>query len=204
MKHNIHCPCERNFQIEYKDEVDLDKEPECIEKICNGTFMSYACPGCGKNHKPEFMITILWKSKNLKMEVLPELERGDFYRKKKESKSIETIIGYPEMSDRIAVLKDDLEPMVIETLKYFLLAKADETYPDKDINAWYHSKGPNGIEFHLDGIRDDEVAVMRIPTEVYDKTLKDYKKHPKSENFSSMRCRSYLSVQNMFKPDVYK
>jgi len=203
MKRNIYCPCERNFNAEIPGEIDLDHEPEIIKDICNGSFMTYTCPGCGKKHKPEFPVTITWKSKNLKLEVLPELDRFEFYRRKNNIKH-ETIIGYPEMADRITVIKEDLEPIVIETLKYYLLAKAEETYPGKDVNAWYHLKDSNGIEFHLDGIKANEMAVMRVPLELYDKTCERYRKHPKDEIFSSLRYRSYLSVQNLFRPEVFK
>jgi hypothetical protein len=147
---------------------------------------------------------------------LPELDRGEFYRRNKDKsfkdksfdksfdKSYETIIGYPELADRIIVIKDDLEPVVIETLKSYLLAKAEETYPDKDINAWYIGKTPKGIEFHLDGIKQDEVAVMIVPYEIYEKTQADYKKHPKNEIFTSLRHRTYLSVQNLYRHEALK
>jgi hypothetical protein len=166
--------------------------------------MSFECPACGKKHKPEFKITIIWKSKNIKLEVLPELDRGEFYRRKKENQNIETVIGFPEMADRLAVIKDELEPVIIEALKTFLLVKAEENYPGVNINVWYHGKGPAGIEFHLDGIRKGEVAVMRVPQEIYEKTGTDYQKHPKDELFSSLRVRSYLSVQNILRPDALK
>jgi len=204
MKKNISCLCSANFQIEYKEEIDLDNDKDSLKKIFDGTFMSYKCSSCGKKHKPEFKITLIWKSRNYTMEVFPELDRGEFYKNKKENPSLETIIGFPEMADRLAVINDSLEPVVIEALKSFLLAKAAETYPDQDINAWYHCSGHGGIEFHLDGIRANEVAVMRVPMEIYEKTLDDYRKHPKSETFSSLRVRSYLSVQNMLRPDALK
>jgi len=204
MKKNINCLCGTNVQIEYEDEIDLDKDAESLEKIFNGTFMSYKCGFCGKIHKPEYKITLIWDSKNYKMEAIPELDRGEFYRNKKENSNFETVIGFPEMADRLAVIKDDLDPMVIETLKSYLLTKAEEAYPDKEINAWYHCKSTNGIEFHLDGIRSDEVAVMRIPFETYEKTLDDYRKRPKSDVFTSLRVRSYLSVQNILRPDILK
>jgi hypothetical protein len=204
MKRNINCPCGANFTIEYEEEINLDNEEKYLEQIFNGTFMSYNCSFCGKKHKPELKITLIWKSKNLKMKVIPELDRGEFYRKKKEASQFETIIGFPEMADRLAVIKDDLEPIIIETLKSLLLAKAAENYPDKDVNAWYYGKGPSGIEFHLDGIKADEVAVMRIPMEMYEKKLDDYKKRPKSDVFPLLRVRSYLSVQNMLRPDALK
>jgi len=190
--------------MEYEEEVDIDNRKDSLENIFNGTFMSYNCSFCGKKHKPEFKISLVWKSKNYKLEVYPELERGEFYRNKKENSSFETVISFPEMADRLSVINDDLEPVVIETLKSFLLAKAAENYPDNDINVWYHNKGSNGIEFHLDGIRPDEVAVMRIPMDMYEKTLDDYRKRPKNDIFTSLRVRSYLSVQNILRPDVLK
>ena len=204
MKKNINCLCGCNFSIQYDEEIDLEKDPELFDKIFSGTFMSYPCTSCKKVHKPEYKITVVWKSKNLRMQVLSELERGEFYRNKKENSSIETVIGFPEMADRLAVIKSDLEPVVIETIKSYLLEKAMENYPDKDINAWYHCKGQDVIEFHLDGIRTGEIAVMRVPQEIYDKTLADYKKKPKSDAFSSLRVRSYLSVQNILRHDALK
>jgi hypothetical protein len=180
----------------------MDRNPEYLESIFTGTFMSYNCSICNKKHKPEYRIMVLWKSKKIKFEVLPELERGNFYLRKKESLPYETIIGFPEMADRLAVIKDGLEPVIIEALKSYILAKADENYPDKEINVWYHGKVSTGIEFHLDGIRREEVAVMTVPQEIYDRNSAEYRKHPNSEFFKSLRVRSYLSVQNMLRPDI--
>jgi len=202
MKRNITCLCGANFQFEYEDEIDLDANPQILEEISKGTFMSGVCPACNKNHKPEFNIYLKWSSKKLKMNVIPELERGDFYRNKKDIKDMETIIGYPEMADRLAVLKDDLEPVVIETIKSYILAKAAENYPNEDINAWYFCIAESGIEFHLDGIREGEVAVMRIPLDVYIKTLNEFQKRPKGGIFPTLRVRSYMSVQNILRPDI--
>jgi len=204
MKQEIACPCGNKFSIDIEEEIDLDLKPEYLDNIFSGTFMSYNCSFCQKRHKPEFRILIIWKSKKIKMEVLPELERGEFYRRKNENPPYETVIGFPEMADRLAVIKDNLEPIVIEALKSYLLAKADENYPDKEINAWYYGVNPEGIEFHLDGIREDEVAVMRVPPEIYKKTMHEYKKHPKNETFTSLRVRSYLSVQNILRSDALK
>jgi hypothetical protein len=202
MKRNINCPCGKSFSIETPDEIDIDKNPEHIEEICGGVFMAFACEHCGKNHKPEFPVMLIWKTKNLNLEVLPELDRGMFYRRKEDSLSFETVIGYPELADRIAVIKDGLEPAAIETLKYYLLLKAEETYPDMEISAWYSGRNSDAILFHLDGIKKGEMAEMKVPLNVYDKTYGEYRKHPKDEIFASLRRRSYLSVQNMLRPEV--
>jgi len=204
MNSTITCLCGTNILIDYEEEIDLDREPKYLEQISNGTFMNYTCSFCGKKNKPEFPITVEWKSKNLKMRVIPELERGEFYRDKKDAYKFETIISYPEMADRLAVINDGLDPVGIEALKAFLIDKAAESYPDKEVNAWYHLNDPAFIEFHLDGIRQGEVAVMKIPHEIYKKTLDDYKKNSKSGIFPSLRVRSYLSVQNYLRPDGLK
>jgi len=204
MKSTITCVCGTNIIVDYEEDINLDQEPKYLEEILNGTFMSYDCSFCGKKNKPEFPINIEWKSKNLKMRVIPEPERGEFYRDKKDSYKFETIISFPEMADRLSVINDGLEPVVIEALKAVLLDKAMENYPDKEINAWYYLNDPAFIEFHLDGIRQGEVAVMKIPQEIYKKTLGDFKKNPKSGIFPELRVRSYLSVQNYLRPDALK
>jgi len=205
MKRNINCLCGKFFSIETNEEIDLDQDPEQIEKIFNGAFMAFLCPACGKKHKPEYRIVILWKSKNLKLEVLPELDRGEFYLRKKEKKSsTETVIGYLEMAERISVIADGLEPVAVETLKYYLLAKAEENYPSRDIGAWYHEKEDSFLVFHLDGIKDGELAVIKVPLDIYEKTCEDYRKKPKSEIFTSLRWRSYMSVQNILRADELK
>jgi len=204
MRSNITCLCGTNIIIDYEEEINLDQEPKKLEEILNGTFMSYECSFCGRKNKPELPISIEWKSKNLKMRVLPELERGEFYRNKKDDYKFETIISYPEMADRLAVINDGLDPIIIEALKSYLLDKAEESYPDKEINAWYHLNDPAFIEFHLDGIKQGEVAVMKVPHEVYKKTLDDYKKNQKNGIFPLLRVKSYLSVQNYLRPDGLK
>jgi hypothetical protein len=92
----------------------------------------------------------------------------------------------------------------VEAVKYYLLLKAEENYPDGEIGIWYQGRGPGGLEFHLHGLRDDQVAISRLPMEIYQKALEDYRKRPRGEIFSALRFRSYLSIQNMIRPEVLK
>ena len=162
MKRKIPCLCDNTFTVEVPEEIDLDAGT-CLAEIMDGTFMNYTCTSCGKKHKPEFPLTVVWPSRNLRFEVLPELERMTFYRRKrdKEKNPPETIIGYPEMADRLAVIRDGLEPAAVEALKYYLYLKAEETYPDGEISIWYQGKTDTALEFHLHGIKKDSVAVTQ-------------------------------------------
>jgi uncharacterized small protein (DUF1192 family) len=209
MKQKITCPCNNVFFIEYDEEINLDTNPDIMENIMDGTFMNYTCSKCGKNHKPEFPLFLFWDSKKIKMEVLPETERGEFYRRKKDPDGVVTIISYPEMAERIAVLRDELEPAAVEAIKYLLFMKANENYPENDISVWYQHTSmdiidSNQLEFHIHGLRKDEVAVSRIPWEMYKNILANYKKKPRSEPFSLLKQRSYVSLQNVLWPEELK
>jgi hypothetical protein len=227
MKRRIPCFCENAFTIEVPDEIDLDKDPSCLNRIMEGSFMSFSCPSCGKKHKPEFPLTVLWVSKKLRLEVFTELDRGEFYRRKKGPLDLQTgdgiiktesIISYPEMADRLAVIRDGFEPAAVEAIKYYLYLKAEESYPDDEVSIWYSGcsaenspeKGNAGashpafLEFHIHGIKEDEVAVTKIPRSLYEKTLLDYRTHPKNEIFLALRVRTYLSVKNTMRPEVFR
>jgi hypothetical protein len=201
--------CDNYFEVEVPAEIDLDNDKAYLDEIENGVFFNYICPSCGKKHKPEFPLVILWPSKNLRLEVLPELDRGEFYRgekqpAQKEPDPAETIIGYPEMADRLAVIRDGFDPVPVEAIKYFLQLKAEEQYPNDEIDIWYCGLSGNEIslEFHIHGIREKEVAVMKVPHSLYQKTLDDYKTNPKKELFSALRVRSYLSVKNTMRHEA--
>jgi hypothetical protein len=226
MKRKIPCLCDKVFEVEVPEEINLDTDPAYLDEIKNGSFFNFSCPACGKKHKPEFPLSIRWPSKKLCFEVLPELERGGFYKRKKNAeqkkptrqKKIEaaqTIIGYPEMADRLTVIHDGFEPAPIEAVKYYLLLKAEEQYPDEEIEVWYFGFSRGGVhgledargiedylEFHIHGIKENEVAVMKVPISLYEKTLHDYRSNPKKEIFSILRVQTYLSVKNTMRREV--
>jgi hypothetical protein len=216
MTQKIPCFCDNSFTVEIPQEIDLDSEPQFLDEILNGTFLNFTCPSCGKKHKPEFALKISWPSKKVWFDIFVELDRGNFYRQKKDKDSSgplrkETIIGYPELADRILVYRDGFDPVAVEAIKYYLQLKAEENYPDEEIDIWYSCRNPadtsmptESLEFHIHGIKKDEVAVMRIPYSLYEKTLDDYKRHPKNEVFTSLKHRSYLSVKNTMRPEALK
>ena len=212
MKRKIPCFCDNSFEVEIPDEIDLDKNKEYFDEIQNGSFLNFSCASCGKILKPEFPIAIIWPSKKLRFEVFPELDRGYFYRKKKQSAAksslkTETIIGYPELADRLAVIRDGFDPVPMEAIKYMLQLKAEDQYPDSEPNIWYFGsvKGSDGsIEFHIHGIKNNEVAVMKIPYSLYEKTMEDYQSNPKKEIFSILRVQNYLSIKNTMRHEALK
>ena len=213
MKRKIPCFCDNIFEVDVPEEINLDSNPKYIDEIFDGSFFNFSCPSCDKKHKPEFPLFIIWPSKNLCFELLPELDRGEFYRRKdapaqKEEYTIETIIGYPEIADRLAVIRDGFDPVAIEAIKYHLQVKAEDQYPENEMEIWYYGSKTDVpesfLEFHIHGIRENEVAVTKIPLALYEKTLNDYKKQPKSEIFTILRAGTYLSVKNTMRLETLK
>jgi hypothetical protein len=200
--------CDNTFTADIPEEIDLDKDGKYLDEIENGSFMNFSCPVCGKLHKPEFPLIIVWPGKNLRLEVIPEQDRMGFYRRKKEKEKgdkTEAVIGYIELADRLAVIRDGLEPAAVESLKYYLYLKAGETSPENEINIWYHGKTTDAaLEFHIQGLKENSMALTRLPFSLYEKTAGDYAKHPRAEPFISLRHKNYLSVQNMMLPGIFK
>jgi len=220
MKQKITCFCDSVFEVDAPRTIDLDVEGRYFNEILDGTFLNFTCHNCGKKHKPEFPLTVLWHSKGFHCEVIPEQNRGEFYRTKKtaprggqKGTSLpETIIGYPELADRLSILRDGFEVTAIEAIKYLLYQKAFDQYPNASPEVWYCSfserenriKKDGFLEFHIHGIRADEVAVMKIPLSLYHKTLSDYQKQPEKALFSALVVHTYLSVKNALRHEALK
>jgi hypothetical protein len=244
MKQRIPCLCDNSFTVEVPREIDLEGEGRYLEEILEGSFMNFRCPSCGKLHKPEFAVRLLWPSRKIRLDLIPELERGEFLRKESGGKrrglfggtaktpeagdaemGLETVIGYPELLDRIAVVRDGLDSTTVEAIKYLLLLKAEDSRsapsPDPgapyrnapppggpgELRAWYRGKRPAGdsggeevLEFHLEGLREGELAVSRIPWSLYAKTLEECRGKKKNNPYQDLRVGTYISARNMLSP----
>lgn len=198
---SITCPCNHVFDANIPETIDLDADKSQLDALGNGTFLAVTCPSCGYESKPEFPLTVVWPSHALKLKVLAELDRGDFY-KEGIPDDVPLVIGYPELAERIAVVASGLDVLVIEALKYFLLLKAEEAAPDAEVGVWFSGRVEDSIEFHLHGLRANEIAVSRVPFALYERTLMDSRTSPEAEPFTSLRFGPYLSVQNILRPEV--
>ena len=105
---------------------------------------------------------------------------------------------------RLSIIQDAYDPNAVEAIKYFLHLKAEEQYPDDELDIWYYASDGQTLEFHIHGLREQEVAVMKVPLSLYEKNLDDFNNDPKSELFSALRVRSYLSVKNTMRPEALK
>jgi len=196
----ITCFCEHVFEVDAPELLDLDTEVKAENEIFEGSFMAYTCPNCGKLVKPELSCRIVSKKKGIDLFMFPETERLDFYHEREhEPKGSSVVIGYSELVERLHVLNAKLVPEAVEVLKYFLYQKAESVNPEADISVFFEKVDADSLEFHILGIKADQIAVMKVPLNFYEEAIKDCKERKDEEPFASIIKGSYISVMNMFK-----
>jgi len=194
----ITCICERSFDAEVPEALDLAADGTALPSILEGSFLNYRCPSCGKLLKPEFPLRLVSASRKAEIRFLPESERGSFYAGAvKTPAGADVVIGYPELLDRIRALQAGLDPRALEIMKYVYLEKAEEKCPDGEIRVYLGGVEGDSILFHIHGMAKDEIAVVKASRAMYDKTLKDLPNRAKMAPYSTILTPPYISVRRL-------
>lgn len=198
------CHCEQVFNVDFPETVNLDEDSGIIGKIADGSFLSCVCPTCNAVLHTDLRTRLDWPSKKTSIVLIPEIDRLSYLSGAESAdKDAEVVIGYPELADRIAVLSAGLEPLVVEAIKYHLSVKAREAGTDLKPLVFFEKKTDSGdLEFHIHGIKKDEVAVMTVPFRVYETIGKEAASDPEGELFTSLKNGAYTSVQNILIEDA--
>ena len=195
----ITCRCERTFEANLPDEVDLDRDPEVIGAILDGEFLVTTCPHCGERLKPDIPVVLTSGRRGLTLRVLPEGERHTWMSELKSlPHGIEILVGYAELYERIVILKDGLDPRALEILKYYILAKALESSPEtsETPRVFYRGKDENGrLSFGIEGLRAGEIALLALTFDRYEKALGDMPGLAAKEPFSLFLSGPYVSIR---------
>jgi hypothetical protein len=192
----VTCRCESSFDADLPDEIDLDAEPSTLDAILSGEFFQVTCPNCGSKLKPELRVRLFSKKRGLDLTALPELERTSLYRGAADiAKGSEALVGYAELFERARALVDGLDPEVLEIIKYWLVAKAQESDPDADLQASYAGIEEGKLRFQVAGLKQGEVAVLHVGRSLYDKTVADKARSLRSEPFDKIFAGPYRSIR---------
>lgn len=198
------CMCETSFEADLPEEIDLDAEPGRIDEILAGTFFQVSCPNCAAILKPELSVRLVSRKRHLDIQVLPELERLSYHLGEASfPKGAEILIGYAELFERARIIADGLDPSAIEIIKYYLCLKAEEGAPESaDLSVSFaglqdDGKGGKGqrLLFHITGIREDEIAVLPIGKDYYERILKEMPETMKKEPFTAIFAGPYRSIR---------
>lgn len=195
----ITCRCERSFDAELPELVDLDAEPGTLDKVLEGSFFALTCPHCGERIKPELPVALRSAKRGLSLRVLPEGERSVWLGGGlATAPGEELLIGYAELYERALILREGLEARAVELLKYYILAKALEGAEEAETSPLvsFRGRGEDGrLSFGIEGLRKGELALLALPFDRYEKAKKDLSRLEGEEPFSLFLRGPYRSVR---------
>lgn len=195
---SITCLCDKSFDAEVPDAVDLDADSGLLARLSEGEFMTFTCPHCGVKLKPEFPVRVRGSALARDVWVVPELERLEFYSGKVDlPAACEVLVGYPELFERARLVRDGVDPEAAEILKFYLLVRAGEDNPDAELAVFYMGKEPGRLVYHLYGARDGETGVLRVPEETFRSIASDKKRKMGEETFREIFKGPYRAVRSL-------
>ncbi|MEI6877365.1 MAG: CpXC domain-containing protein [Spirochaetota bacterium] len=192
------CQCEASFGADLPSEIDLDCEKTSLGEILAGTFMTVECPNCGRSLKPELEFRFRSSRQGLDILVVPEAARFSVYSGiVKAPAASEILIGYAELYERALMLSSSLDPRCIEILKYHLLAKAISTAGSaEEILVLFAGRQEDGkLKFHIQGLKPEEIAVIALSFDHYEKACANLGQIAGTEPFSRFLPGPYRSIR---------
>ncbi len=188
------CFCEHNFSVDIPDTIDLDKEKDTAEKILNGSFLTFTCPQCGNLLKPEFPVHLISKIKDIDIFLVPEIERNSFMTGALKYPGKRIVIGFPELQERFKLLKYGLDEKAVEMIKVYFLEKADSS---KDIKIYFGKRENAHLIFYIEGLKESETAITKIPEEIYNKFEKEIIDNTYNDTFHDLLTPPYISINKI-------
>jgi hypothetical protein len=181
----LRCVCEKTFEAEIPDSVELTADKTIVERILDGTFLTYTCPHCGYSVKPEVPLRITDSSLNIDKRNRYLLGMTDF------PSAGRIVIGYKELVEKLKIYLADLDDCAIELIKYYLLARAG---PGAAPSIYFQERDGDELLFDIFGLREDEIGKARIPGELYEKSLGELPEKRGEEPFISFLTPPYVSI----------
>ena len=198
MKREITCHCEQKLVVEIDDQYDISDGSESMNAIRNGTFLNVTCDRCGDVLRPEFAVNFA-RSDGRNVAFLPESERNHFMVGSVDiPNDSAVIIGTPELRETIALHDAALEREPIELVKYQILVRAGSGVgPPTDIRIYFIQIEDAELIFHIHGLRDEEIAVMRLPESNYIRAKDELPRQRRSEPYKTILDPPYVSIHKV-------
>ncbi len=194
----IACFCENSFDAQIPDSADLGQEPEVEQLIERGDFMAVSCPKCGKRLTPEFPVRLsLADGRELFM--IPEKDMNGYVRGKLEyqvGNPFRVVVGFPEMAEKLKILRAGLDDRIIEIMKYYLLTGSAEPADEaRTLTLRYKGEEEGRHVFHVLGLKEGEVGIARLGSDIYRKIAADVEKRVEEEPFRDFCAPPWVSVR---------
>ena len=190
----ITCFCGNTIDVDFPSEIDLEKSPKAESSILDGSFMTVSCT-CGRLLKPEFPFRVFREDGSLDLFLVPELNRNSFLTGRFDTPaSADIVIGFPELVERLTILRAGFDPRANEIAKYYLSRKAG---PVEDIQIRFQGIESEKAVYHIFGLKSDEIAVVKLPVESLRKMEEDIETAGNSEPFKTIFEKPYISLSKV-------
>jgi len=188
----INCFCGHSFEIEFDEDINLLETPEVADQIINNDFMVYTCPVCNKKLTPEFTTT--FHDSKLNITMIPEIDRDRLLSGKIILNTQQVVIGFPELQEKFIIRKFDFDDRIIEIIKLYLLEKIDS---DVEITILFHNFVNNELYFYINGLKEKETAISKIPLQIYNNIKVDLDNKLKDPDIYELLSFPYRSVNTI-------
>jgi len=190
---SVSCKCENLIETDLPELIDLATRPETYEEIRHGSFQNLTCDRCGLNLKPELPVRLQDSVRGLDLQFLPETERSDYLMGRIPVEAPRLAIGYRELAEKIRLLDAGLDDGAVEILKFFLKKKTG----NDDAQIFFQEIRDGHLVFHIYGIREDEIALSRLPLPVYRDTLASLSSRSDRELYAVILAPPYVSANKV-------
>jgi hypothetical protein len=186
------CVCENTFEADIPETVDLSADTTTIERILDGTFLTYTCPHCGHTIKPETPLRVIDPPRDIDFFLVPERERNSYLLGATEYRSDgRIVIGYKELVEKLKINIAGLDDAAVELIKFYLLTKAG---PGASPVIFFQRCEGNELLFDIEGLKEDEIGKARIPRELYEKAVNELPEKRLEEPFDVFLEPPYVSI----------
>lgn len=195
MKRRIVCHCEHTFDAQIPDEIDISQGSAGRSSIVDGSFLSLKCERCGDTLRPEFDLLLRDKDSDLRIRLVPEHDRDRFlFGTYSVPAGPTVVVGFAELRERVAVLEAGWESQAVEVLKYQILRRAGSA---ANIKVYFDRSVGEELEFHVHGLRNGEIGVVRISQSAYRKAVEDLERLSSTEPYKTLFEPPYPSIHKL-------
>lgn len=204
MKTKIPCHCGSSFDYIYEENVEIDRQ--IADDIIDGKFMNAQCSKCGITLKPDLPITLIYLKKNMKIFLVPELQRDAFLRGKSlyNAKTPDRfVIGYLELGEKLRIFESKLDDVAVECVKFYILSKIeDENKPEAEVTVIFNRITKNDkLEFLIIGLKEDTIGTLLIGRDYYNMAVEKAEAAitTSEEPFCNFLAPPYVSLLRVYR-----
>lgn len=195
MKRSVTCHCDNLVEFELPDVIESSANSTVEKEILNGSFATVKCEKCGDELRPEIELTLRDQRSPHPYHVISEKNRNRFLAGHYEHpEGVRIVIGFPELREKVQILHDGYDEEAIEMVKFQIMKRAGA---GTDMKIYFVDTSSDHLTFHLHGLRDDEIGVMKIAMVAYEKALAEVPVRRGEEPYSAVLEPPYVSVHKI-------